>query len=76
MNIGIIIVIAILGLWAIGIFLGAIGGLSKTFAHSPAALDSSTIKDQAQQSIDDTNAKQQKLMDDMKQKMEDAGQKY
>ncbi len=76
MNIGIIIVIAIAALWAVGIFLGVIGGLSKPFAHAPAGLDSSSIKSQEQQTIDDTKAKQQKLMDDMKQKMQDAGQKY
>ena len=76
MNIGIIIVIAIAGLWTLGIFLGVIGGLSKTFAHIPAAIDSSSIKSQEQQTIEDTEAKRQKLMDDMRQKMKDAGQKY
>ena len=35
MNIGIIIVIAIVGLWAVGIFFGAIGGLSKPFTTMP-----------------------------------------
>lgn len=76
MNMGIVIVIAVIGLWALGIFLGAIGGLSKTFTHTPAAMDSSSIKSQEQQTIDDTKAKQQKYMDDMKQKMEDSQQKY
>ncbi len=76
MNMGIIIVIAIAGLWALGIFWGVIGGLSKAFTHTPAAIDSSSIKSQEQQTIEDTEAKRQKLMDDMKQKMEDAGKKY
>lgn len=76
MNMGIIIVIAIAGLWALGIFLGLIGGLSKTFTHTPAAIDSSSIKSREQQTIEDTEAKRQKLMDDMRQKMQDAGQKY
>ena len=76
MNIGIIILITVAGLWALGIFFGAIGGLSKTFTHSPAAMDSSAIQHQEQQSIDDTEEKRQKLMDDMKQKMEDAKDKY
>jgi hypothetical protein len=76
MNIGIIIVIAITGLWALGIFLGVIGGLSRAFTHIPAAIDSSSIKSQEQQTIDETEAKRQKLMDDMKQKIQDAGQKY
>ena len=76
MNIGIMIVIAIAGLWGLGIFLGIIGGFSKTFTHAPAGIDSSSIQSQEQQTIDDTKAKQQKLMDDMKQKREDAGQKY
>ena len=76
MNIGIIIIIAFAGLWALGIFLGDIGGLSKTFTHIPAAIDSSSIKSQEQQTIEDTEEKQQKMMDDMKQKIQDAGQKY
>jgi len=76
MNFGIIIVIAIAALWALGVFLGAIGSMSKAFTHTPAAMDSSNIKSQAQQSIDDTEEKRQKLMDDMKQKIEDANQKY
>jgi hypothetical protein len=73
---GIIIIIAVAGIWALGIFLGLIGGLSKTFTHAPAAMDSSSIKDQEQQTIEDTEEKQKKLMDDMKQKREDAGQNY
>jgi hypothetical protein len=76
MNMGIIILIAIAGIWGLGIFFGAIGGLSKTFTHTPAAMDSSSIKSQEQQTIDDTRDKEQRLMDDMKQKMEDAKQKY
>jgi len=77
MNVGIIIIITIAGLWALGIFLGAIGGLSKTFTHAPAAMDSSSIKSQEQQTIQETEEKRQKLMGDIKQKMEDsAGQKY
>jgi hypothetical protein len=75
MNMGIIIVIAIAGIWALGIFLGAIGGLSKTFTHTPAAMDSSDIQRQEQKTIDDTQEKQKELMDNMKQKMEDAAQK-
>jgi hypothetical protein len=76
MNMGIIIIVAIAGLWAIGVFLGVVGGLSKTFTHNPAAMDSSDIKAQAQQSIDDTEAKRKQMMDDMKQKMQDAQNKY
>ena len=74
MNIGIIIVIVLAGLWALGIFLGVIGGFSKSFSHTPAAMDSSEIKAQAQKSIDDTDDKQRQLMDDMKQKMQDMSQ--
>ena len=76
MNIGIIIVIAIVGLWGLGIFLGIIGGLSKTFTHVPAPIDSSSIQSQEQQTTEQAKEKEQKLMDDMKQKREDARQKY
>jgi hypothetical protein len=76
MNMGIIIIIAIGGLWAIGVFLGVIGGFSKAFTHTPTAMDSSAIKTQAQQSIDETEEKRKQMMEDMKQKMEDAQNKY
>jgi len=68
---GIIIIIAVAGIWAIGIFLGVIGGLSKTFQPTPSAMDSTEIKTQEQKSIDDTEDKRQKLMDDMKEKLQD-----
>jgi hypothetical protein len=71
MNMGIIIIIAVLGVWGLGVFFGVITGLTKPFKNNTAAIDSSSIKDQEQKTIDDTNEKQQKLMDDMKQKMED-----
>jgi hypothetical protein len=71
MNFGIILILAVAALWAIGIFFGIIGGFSKTFKSSPVAMDSSASKSQEQQIIDDTKEKQQKMMDDIKQKMED-----
>lgn len=76
MNIGIMIVIAIAGLWGLGIFLGIIGGFSKTFTHTPAGIDSSSIQSQEQQTTEQAKEKEQKLMDDMKQKREDARNKY
>lgn len=76
MNIGIIIIIAFAGLWALGIFLGVISGISKPFSQVPAAMDSSGIKSQQQQTIEDTEAKRKKMMDDMKQKMQDMSQKF
>lgn len=76
MNFWVIIVIAIAGIWALGIFFGVIGGVSKTFTQTPAGMDSSSIKSQEQQTIDDTEEKRRKLMDDMKQKMQDAQQKF
>jgi hypothetical protein len=76
MNLGIIILVVIGGIWALGLFLGAIGGLSKTFTPTPtSAIDSSAVKSQQQQTIDDTEEKRQQLMDEMQQKMEDARQR-
>lgn len=75
MNMGIIILIAILALWGLGVFLGAIGGLTKPFAH-PAAIDSSDVKAQEQKTIEETQEKQKAMMDDMKQKEDDMSQKY
>ena len=76
MNMGIIIIITVAGLWALGVFFGVIGGFSKAFTHNPSAMDSSSVQSQEQKIIDDTEAKRQKMMDDMKQKMEDSGQKF
>ena len=72
MNLGIIIVIAIAGLWGLGIFFGVIGGFAKTFKPTPfAAMDSSSSKAKEHQIIEDTKEKQQQMMDDLRQKMED-----
>ena len=76
MNIGIIILIAFLGIWGLGIFYGVIGGITKSFHQIPKAADSSDTKAQEQKIIDDTKDKEQKMMDDMKQKMQDAQNKY
>jgi hypothetical protein len=76
MNFGIILLIAVGGLWALGIFFGIIGGFSKTFTPTPTSVDASASKAQEQQIIDSTKEKQQQLMEDMRQKMEDQGQKY
>ena len=72
MNLGIIIVIVIAGLWGLGIFFGVIGGFAKTFKPTPtAAMDSTSSKAKEQQIIDDTKEKQQQMMDDIRQKMQD-----
>ena len=76
MNMGIIIVIALLALWGLGVFLGIVGGLSKPFSNNTSPFDSSSIKSQEQQTIEETKAKQQKMMEDMKDKMRDAVQKF
>jgi len=73
---GIIIVVIVLGIWGLGIFLGIIGGFSKSFTHAPGGADSASEQSQEQKIIDDTQAKQQKMMDDIKQKMEDANRKF
>jgi hypothetical protein len=72
MNFGIIIVLALGALWALGIFLGVIGGFSKNFAHTAPTLDSSDVKSQQEDTIEQTKEKQKQLMDDLRQKMQDA----
>jgi len=71
MNLGIIIVIAVLGLWALSVFFGVIGGFSKAFNHSQTTIDSSDIKEQQQNTIEDTQEKQKEFEQDMKDKMQD-----
>ncbi|MDE1921126.1 MAG: hypothetical protein KGJ09_06840 [Candidatus Omnitrophica bacterium] len=68
MNFGIIVIIFIAGLWALSLLFG---GLTKSFSHAPSAIDSSSVRQQAQQSIEQTKEKQQELMDEMKQKIQD-----
>ncbi len=75
LNIGIIVVLAVAGIWVLGVFLGIIGGISKPFSsRSPAAVDSSVVQAQEQKTIEDTEAKRKQLMDNMKQKMQDLSQ--
>ena len=71
MNLGIIILIVILGLWGLGIFFGAIGGMAKAFHQPSSPTDSTTLQQREHQSIQDTNDKQKELMQDMKDKMDD-----
>lgn len=72
MNIGIIIAIAVLGLWGISLFFGALGGMSKTFSNTSPTIDSSSLKSQQEKTIQETKERQQKLMEDIKQKMLDS----
>ena len=72
MNFGIVIVVAILALWGMGVFIGAIGGLSKPFTKSPSAIDSSKTKSQERKTLEETEEKRQKTMEDIKQKLQDA----
>jgi len=67
-----VLLIAVAGLWATSIFFGYIKGLSKTFSNTPAVVDSSSIKAQEQSTIEDTKEKQKQMMDDIKQKIQDA----
>jgi len=67
-----ILLIAVAGLWATSIFFGYIKGLSKTFANTPAVVDSTSLKAQEQQTIEDTKEKQKQMMDGIKQKIQDA----
>jgi hypothetical protein len=76
MNIGIFIVIAIAAIWAIGVFLGAVGGLSKSFSNTPSAMDSSSVKAKQQQFIEDTESNRKQAMESMKQKITDESRKY
>jgi len=76
MNWGTILVVAFAGLWALSLFCAYISGLSKTFSRTPAAMDSSSLKTQEQKIIQDTKDKQQQMMDDIKQKIQDGNKKY
>ena len=78
MNIGVIILIAIAGILGFRVFFwgSSVELYPNPSRTPPAAMDSSLIKSQEQQTIEDTEAKRQKMMDDMKQKIEDAGKKY
>lgn len=72
MNIGILLFIAIASLWALGVFFGNFVKFPKTFTQTPSAADTSSIEAQEQRKIDETEAKRQQMMVDIKQKMQDA----
>jgi len=67
-----VIILTVAGLLAASVFFSYIKGIGKTFANNPAIVDSSSTKDQMQKTIDDTKEKQQQMMADIKQKIEDA----
>ena len=72
MNMGIIIAVALLALWALGVFLGAIGGLSKPFKTPSGSINSSALKSQERKKAQETEEKRERMMEDLKQKMRDA----
>jgi hypothetical protein len=77
MNIAIIAAIIVGLLWAMGLFLGVIGGTSKAFKDNPSpTINSKHIKAQSEESIRSTEEKRQRLMDDMKQKISDSNRRY
>ncbi|MBF0504659.1 MAG: hypothetical protein HQL14_06100 [Candidatus Omnitrophica bacterium] len=72
MKAGYILIAAIAGIWATSLFFGYIKSVSKTFLNTPSVVDSSSTKTQVQDTIDDTKYKQKQMMDDIKQKIQDA----
>ena len=70
------IVLLVIGmLCALGLFLGYIGGMGKSFKDKTPGIDSSAVKSQQRQTIEETERKRQQYMDDMKQKISDGYRK-
>ena len=77
MNLTIIILLIIGGLWFAGTFFGFIGSVPKAFKNDPSShIDSSRTKSQSQDSIESTEEKRQRLMEDMKQRISDQQRRY
>jgi hypothetical protein len=71
MSWGMFFMIALAGLWILGIFMGLITGFSKTFKESPTNMYTPSIKVRQQEIVDDAEDKRQRMMDDIRQKIED-----
>ncbi len=77
MNLTVIILLAIGGLWVIGAFFGFIGTVPKAFKNDPTMhIDSSRIKSQSQESVESTEEKRKRMMEDMKQRISDQQRRY
>jgi len=78
MNVTVLILCLIGGLWGLGLFFGYVTGMGKTFQKTPdsISIQSARSKKQQHQTAEDTQTKQQQLMDDMKQKIRDNSNKY
>ena len=74
MKFTVLILCIIGGLWVLGLFLGYITGMGKTFRKTPdtISIQSTRTKNQQHQAAQDTQDKQQQLMDDMKQRIRDS----
>ena len=76
MNLTVIILCIVGGLWVLGVFVGYIGSMGKSFQKNPAtALQSSTIKKKQSETAEETRLKQQEYMDSIKQKISDNSRK-
>ena len=72
MNIYTIIFIVIGGIWLVGLFLGFITGVQKTFKNDPAAsVNSEVTKDKQSQFIEETDRLRKEKMEQLKQRMDD-----
>jgi hypothetical protein len=76
MNITVVVILVVGLLWAIGTFFGVIGQMSKPFKSLPYQSNSAQIRLKEQETIEDTEAKRKKLMEDMKQRISDGARKY
>ncbi len=78
MNYVIIILCIVGGLWGLSIFLGFVGGMSKSFKNTPSSVSAQSEKTrkQQQETAEETRLKQRQLMEDMKQKISDGRNKY
>jgi hypothetical protein len=77
MNFTVVILCLIGAILTVSLFLSYMTGIGKTFKQTPASsLQSSTIKDQQHQSAQDTQRRQQELMDSIKQKISDNNHKF
>ncbi len=77
MNLTIIIIIAIAGLWFIGAFLGFISGVPKTFKNDNTShINAAAVQSQTKELAESTEQNRKKMMDDMRQKISDGQRRY
>ena len=72
MNIYTLILIVAAGIWLVGLFLGYITGVQKSFKDNPAAaVNSEAVKDKEDQFLEEAERSRKEKMEQLKERIKD-----